>query len=250
MTLTATTALDSASTGWNEPDGFTPRGTLVVLAGRGESAGVYERFGRRLSADSYRVRVVAHVAADPSAATERVLALLDDESLPAPRVVVGSDAGAALALQLAAAHPGSFAAVVIVGLPTSVDQVAAGEDAELRSACPVHRRTLDNAELVQAGALARPLPTELSVPSPNSIALPVLVVHGQADVVSPLSAALNYYRELPDAEVLTLRDGRHDALNDLSHRSVAASLVLFLERLRTGGPIVERVSREPAGTLA
>ena len=36
-------------------------------------------------------------------------------------------------------------------------------------------------------------------------------------------------------------DGRHDILNDASHRSVAASVVLFLERLRVGAekPLVE-----------
>ncbi len=45
-------------TAWNEPAGGTPRGTLVVLPGRGETAASYERFGRRLSADAYKVRYV------------------------------------------------------------------------------------------------------------------------------------------------------------------------------------------------
>ena len=36
---------------WDEPDGLMPRGTVVVVPGRGEVPAVYERFGRRLAAD-------------------------------------------------------------------------------------------------------------------------------------------------------------------------------------------------------
>ena len=43
---------------WDEPAGGTPRGTLIVLPGRGETAASYERFGRRLGADAYKVRLV------------------------------------------------------------------------------------------------------------------------------------------------------------------------------------------------
>ena len=43
---------------WNEPDGIAPRGTLVVVGGRAESAAVYQRFGRRIASDAYRVRFV------------------------------------------------------------------------------------------------------------------------------------------------------------------------------------------------
>ncbi|MCU1550749.1 MAG: hypothetical protein JWR36_1309 [Glaciihabitans sp.] len=238
-----TFTIPETALGWDEPNGLTARGTLIVLAGRGESASVYERFGRRISADAYRVRVIDDIAADPSTAADRVHALLADDSLPTPRVLVGSDGGSALALQLASTHPDSFGAVVVAGLPIAARNTAAGGEAELRSACPVHRRTLDDGSLVQAGALARPLPAELALPDAGSITLPVLAVHGDADVVSPLDEALPYYRELSDADILTVRGGRHDSLNDLSHRSVAASIVLFLERVRAGVPILDRLER-------
>jgi hypothetical protein len=39
---------------------------------------------------------------------------------------------------------------------------------------------------------------------------------------------------LPAALVATVRDGRHDAFNDIAHRSVAATVVQFLERVRAG----------------
>jgi hypothetical protein len=44
---------------------------------------------------------------------------------------------------------------------------------------------------------------------------------------------------LPSALVATVRDGRHDALNDITHRSVAAVIVQFLERVRSdSAPII------------
>jgi len=42
---------------WGEPDGIAPRGTLIVIPGRGERPELYERFGRRIAADGYRVHV-------------------------------------------------------------------------------------------------------------------------------------------------------------------------------------------------
>ncbi len=42
--------------------------------------------------------------------------------------------------------------------------------------------------------------------------------------------------------LVTLVSGRHDVLNDLNHRTVAATVVLFLERLRLGAdlPVIAR----------
>jgi alpha-beta hydrolase superfamily lysophospholipase len=50
---------------WTEPDGIACRGTLVVVPGRGEQPAHYERFGRRIAADGYRVHAVADPAVDP-----------------------------------------------------------------------------------------------------------------------------------------------------------------------------------------
>ena len=40
------------------PEGLLVRGTIIVVPGRGETRATYTRFGRRLAADAYRVRVV------------------------------------------------------------------------------------------------------------------------------------------------------------------------------------------------
>ncbi len=233
-----TIELPETIVGWNEPAGLTARGTVIVVAGRGESAGVYERFGRRISADAWRVRVVVSVEQDVAAARGRIRALLADDTLPAPRVLVGSDVGAALVLQLAAEQPDSLDAVVVAGLPTTASHRALGSEAELRSACPVHRRTLDDESLIVRGALETPIPGELIQLDVSNVRVPVLAVHGEADPVVALHEAVEYYRGLPDREVLTVRGGLHDILNDLSHRSVAATVVLFLERVKAGVPLV------------
>ncbi|MYV54557.1 lysophospholipase, partial [Streptomyces sp. SID3212] len=49
---------------WHPPEGIAPRGTLFVLPGRGEHPLVYERFGRRLAADGYRVHALPTTPAD------------------------------------------------------------------------------------------------------------------------------------------------------------------------------------------
>ncbi|BDZ37658.1 hypothetical protein [Microbacterium suwonense] len=80
-----------------------------------------------------------------------------------------------------------------------------------------------------------------------AIAVPVLAVHGGADPVSPFSAAAAALSSIPDIDLIETVDGLHDALNDASHRSVAASIVLWLERLRAGdvhAPIVRSSADE------
>lgn len=103
---------------WDEPEGLAARGTLIVLAGRGEHGGVYERFGRRLAFDAYRVRALGDASADP-AVLDEAAKLLADESLPGPKVLVGSDTGALYAARLAAERTPGADALILVGLPTS-----------------------------------------------------------------------------------------------------------------------------------
>ena len=57
---------------WDEPGGLIPRGTVVVIPGRGETPAVYERFGRRLAGDAYRVRAVTDPVVDAGLARAQV----------------------------------------------------------------------------------------------------------------------------------------------------------------------------------
>ena len=70
-----------------------------------------------------------------------------------------------------------------------------------------------------------------------ALAAPVLGLHGTADPVSPLDVARERYRQAPRAELISIAGGVHDVLNDVTHRTVAATIVQFLERLRLGADL-------------
>jgi alpha-beta hydrolase superfamily lysophospholipase len=227
---------------WTEPEGIAVRGTLVVIPGRGEQPTHYERFGRRISADGYRV----HAIADPTADAELALAQITGQLAgPAPRVLVGSDTGALFAAGLAASGqaPG-IDALVLAGLPTAQADPptaqagpAAGswdEELESRTACPTHRARLSGPGL-RRGALYEPIPAGWTERADlGAVTVPVLGLHGTDDPVSPLALVRAGYAAAASAELISIVGGRHDALNDLTHRTVAATVVLFLERLRLG----------------
>ncbi|MFD4948284.1 serine aminopeptidase domain-containing protein [Streptomyces sp. NPDC058239] len=62
--------------------------------------------------------------------------------------------------------------------------------------------------------------------------LPALILHGAADPLAPLEQARTLANRLPSATFGVLHEGRHDVLNDASHRTTAAHIVVWLERLR------------------
>ncbi|POX42455.1 hypothetical protein C3486_05485 [Streptomyces sp. Ru73] len=248
----------TATATWRPPAPVAPRGTLAVLPGRGEHGLVYERFGRRLAADGY---VVHALDITPDRTAEEISAAVTAGAGTAPTsplVLVGSDTGALQALH-AAAEGGrnglSPAGVILTGIApsgteapgTAPDGLAASGgtartgapgaddwDAELaaRTACPTHRARLTDDRALIRGALAAPVPAHLTIEATTD--LPALVLHGAADPLTPLAQARALAARLPHAALGVLHEGLHDVLNDASHRSTAATIVLWLERLRTG----------------
>jgi alpha-beta hydrolase superfamily lysophospholipase len=228
---------------WTEPEGLNPRGTIVVIPGRGERPDVYERFGRRLSVDAYRVYAVANPVDDPAAAEDQVNGLLDG---PKPFVLAGSDTGALFAAGLVASGRVAADALVLAGLPTAAAATSgaaptpAGDweaELEARTACPTHRGRLAG-PILQRGALYDPVPAGWAEAADlSAVTVPILGLHGAADPVSPLSAAREQYAAAGHAELVSIADGRHDAFNDITHRTAAATIVLFLERLRAGADL-------------
>src|SRR5690349_15980010 len=146
---------DAVGASWTEPEGLAPRGTLIVVPGRGERPEVYERFGRRISADAYRVHAVADPTVDAVLAKDQIAAVSGG---PGPLVLVGSDTGALYAAALVAS--GQLAgvdALILAGLPAAAAAPAAGlvapavstaslaweNELQARSTCPTHRGKLD-----------------------------------------------------------------------------------------------------------
>jgi pimeloyl-ACP methyl ester carboxylesterase len=238
---------------WDEPAGLNPRGTLFLLAGRGESAEVYARFAARISADAYRVVVISAADYSGPAAIAEIDDRIHSADTVAPRVLVGSDVGARAALELVAARTVTVDAVISAGLALAGTVAIGDKDAEIaaRTSCAVHRGVLGRST---HGTLSTAVGSAvLSRPAPTGIDVPILAIHGAADVISPLEPAIAFYRDAGVAEVTVVDGGRHDILNDVTHRSVAAAIVGFLERLRLGSDqtpllVSTRTSPQPVST--
>jgi alpha-beta hydrolase superfamily lysophospholipase len=231
---------------FDNPPHLAARGTVVVLPGRGEAATVYERLGERLSFDAYRVRVLDDPTRDPAAATATVKALLTDD-LPTPHVLLGSDTGALFAALLVAERAVTVDGLVLAGLPvTRQDGEAPDWEAELnaRTTCPTHRARLTNDTAFERGRLwTAPPPDWPDRANPTAVPVPVTGLHGADDPLSTLDDVRGWFARLPRGELVSLAGTAHDALNNQTHRTAAAVIVRFLERLRLGAdlPVIDRV---------
>ncbi|MGY1808138.1 hypothetical protein ACI8AF_12285 [Blastococcus sp. SYSU D00669] len=234
------------------PEGLRTRGTVVVVPGRGETPATYGRFGRRLAADAYAVRVVAPPALDDLDGLVRTLSAAVPDDLVRPLVLVGADAGA-VALAALTAQPAPDAAwwpdaLVLAGLPGYGASTAGGwaEELDARTHCPVHRGVLGDDPGVVRDSLRDAVPDGLlDVAYGSTSPLPQLLLAGDADPVADREALARAAKARPAARLTVVRGAHHDVLNDLQHRSVAAEVVGFLEALRGGpapAPVLEVVS--------
>ncbi|GJF22476.1 MULTISPECIES: serine aminopeptidase domain-containing protein [Streptomyces] len=231
------------------PEGLRVRGTVVVVPGRGETRDTYARFGGRLAADAYRVRVIDPplLDADGPAATDDLASRIGDavdgtaaeDGVVRPVVLVGADAGAAAVAALVTrgelpegTRPD---ALVLAGLPGRAAGPAGTWDDELdvRTSCPTHRGTLTQDPRVRRGSLGEAVPDALlDAVQDGGIDVPVLLVTGDADPLADHEALERAAKSLPRARLSVVHGAHHDVLNDLQHRSVAAEVVTFLETLR------------------
>ncbi|WIE55341.1 lysophospholipase [Curtobacterium sp. MCBD17_003] len=211
------------------------RGRLVVLTGRGEHPDVYERFATRIAFDGYAVLAVR---ADDPAELVAAGTWLDERSA-GPAVLVGADAGAARAVRAVLGGAVRVDGVVLAGVLTDAAVSVSDDEDEVaaRTACPVHGARLRDGVVLVAGQLTRPEAEDV-VTRAELAALPVAVLafHGTDDRVSPVDAALDVLVPAvgrTPGGVRVVEGGRHDVLNDVTHRTVAAAVVEYVERLRT-----------------
>ncbi|MFE2517152.1 alpha/beta hydrolase [Streptomyces mirabilis] len=234
------------------PEGLRTRGTILVVAGRGETRATYARFGRRLAADAYRVRVIDAPdldAEDPGASLTGFAARLADavegtaaeDGVVRPLVLVGADSGAAAVAALlgrAETPGGQPDAVVLAGLPGQASGSTAAvrtwdQELDVRTSCPAHRGTLTQDPQVRRGSLDDAIPDAvLTAAHDSAAAVPALLLIGDADPLADHEALAHTAKSLPRARLSVVHGAHHDVLNDLQHRSVAAEVVTFLETLR------------------
>lgn len=248
MSLTSVTPVVS----FLEPAELKARGTVVVVPGRGERPEVYRRFGGRISFDAYRVHVVCDPTIDAGRTQRQIEESIAAAPGPRPVTVVGSDTGALFAAGLVAEREISGVdGLILAGLPTAVAAPGAADswDDELedRTTCPTHRGRISDS-LVTPGALYRPIPARWTErASLDRISQPILGLHGQADTISPLDRVSDVYAAAAFGELISIAGARHDVLNDQTHRTVAATIVLWLERLRAGERLTPIATPELVG---
>ncbi|MFD5779808.1 alpha/beta hydrolase [Streptomyces sp. NPDC126933] len=232
------------------PEGLRTRGTIVVVPGRGETRATYARLGKRLAADAYRVRVVDAPDIDADDLTgsltrfgARLASAVEDTSagdgVVHPIVLVGADTGAVATAALLGREEIPAArlpdAVVLAGFPGHTATAAGPWDHELdvRTFCPAHRHTLTDDAQVRRGSLNDAVPDALLAAAyASDIAVPALILIGDADPLADREALVRTAKSLPRARLSVVNDAHHDVLNDVQHRSVAAEIVTFLETLR------------------
>ncbi|MFF3615011.1 alpha/beta hydrolase [Streptomyces sp. NPDC002580] len=235
------------------PEGLLVRGTILVVPGRGETPATYTRFGRRLAADAYRVRVIDApdpAADDPAASLTALAARLaaaaegtaPEDGAARPVVLVGADSGAAALAALfgRAGAPAAWRpdALVLAGLPGPSTGSGASADTwdhelDVRTSCPAHRGVLAQDPHVRRGSLGEPVPEHvLDAAYAGEVPLPTLLLAGESDPLADHEALARVAKSLPQARLSVVRGAHHDVLNDLQHRSVAAEVVTFLETLR------------------
>jgi alpha-beta hydrolase superfamily lysophospholipase len=244
------------------PSELRTRGTVLVAPGRGETSATYGRFGRRIAADSYRVRVLPELpAADSAGAAVRQLGdalstALDgiDGDLVRPLVLVGADICAAALAALVANETPAAAwwpdAVVLAALPGyGAHEIEGGWESELdaRSHCPVHRGVLSGDASIQRGVLSAPVDDALlDLAYESTSDRPQLLLVGDADPLADRDLLTRAAKALPAAGLSVVHGAHHDVLNDLQHRSVAAAVVTFLEIVKGGQPLQSIVQSESA----
>jgi alpha-beta hydrolase superfamily lysophospholipase len=244
---------------YDGPAELRTRGRILVIPGRGESQATYARLATRLAADSYHVRVLAPPVIDPAdvdGAVTRFARAADAETGAdpgdgdRPLVLIGADTGAlaiaaALAQGALTGRPPRPDAVVLAGLPGRGRRYAGDWAGELdaRTQCSAHRGVLGGDPLTQLGTLATAVADELiDLAFTDRATARHLVLAGDLDPLADREETAHYVKALPAGQLAVVAGAHHDVLNDLPHRSVAAAIVGFLERLR-GSAAFEPVVR-------
>lgn len=255
------------------PDGEA-RCAVVVVHGYGEHLGLYDPLARRLVANGHAVHALDVVGHGRSDGERAVIAswdhLVDDartlvelvhaQHPTSPLVVVGHSGGAVATMLLGLRDPAAADALVMSGGPlrplewaeaelaSGAAETAEGEPTEFMSTHPDYVHALLHDPLTWKGGFKRETLLALRETWPEIAAglaagrpaLPVLMVHGEADPVVPVEVARQVAARLPRARLHTYPGDLHDVLNEHDRDAVHDDVVRFVDTT---------AAREPAGML-
>jgi alpha-beta hydrolase superfamily lysophospholipase len=231
-----------------------PRAAVIFLHGFGEHTGLYHRYGFALNAaglDLWAVDQFGHGLTPrergdfrsleaSSALGDRLAELASTERPGIPLVAQGHSFGSVVTLFRLLDAPDRYRAGVISGaplipVPALVDTDSTFELAPSQlSADPFYLDSLENDPLAFVDADGGPLARELDrgwdrfgaeLPA---LAVPTLAVHGSNDPIAPIGALRAYAEQIGPLSLFEVERGRHDILNDVTHREVGAAIIDFI----------------------
>lgn len=219
-----------------------PRGRIVILQGRGDDPTYYKRLGSRISVDGYTAFVPTKTASSTHNAAQiwnDVSEDWDDEN-PVLAVTVDSAAGFlthAIAENLLHTVPDGLI-LTGIALPAANTWQEADE-LSLRSACPAHGAVVEAAVETESLVTSDVEPIKPVLPKLKDEikargTVPSVIIHGTDDVIAPIDQVRTLLQNWTSAEFIAIRTGLHDIINDVNHRTVAAEIISFAERLRQG----------------
>ncbi len=233
-----------------------PRATVVLVHGVGEHAGLYARFAAGLTSRGISVRALDLIGHGRTHGPRGTITALDDlvsdvgylsdlaisRNPEVPIFAVGHSLGGIVTAVTASRRPDRYAGVILSGATLSAppgfgdDGDALELDAADLSADPAYLSWLASDPLAFTGgaeisdSLQRILPpawAKLSASLP-ALDVPVLLLHGEADPVSPVAGARDWSGRLARGSLITFPAARHDVLNDVGHEAVATAIAEFV----------------------
>ena len=236
-----------------------PSSAVVFLHGFGEHTGLYHRYAFALNArgiDVWAVDQLGHgLSPGPrgdfgtiehsSALADELTRRVEDVTPGLPLVAAGHSFGSIVTLFRVLDAPDRYRAAIISGAPLVVVPAFLDVDTSLDldpawlSGDEFYLDGLENDPLAFVDADGKSLTRELDrgwdrfghdLPG---LAIPTLAVHGEDDPIADVGAVRAYAEQIDALSLLEISGGRHDILNDVTHREVAAAVADFVVA-RTG----------------
>ncbi|BBY26153.1 alpha/beta fold hydrolase [Mycolicibacterium sediminis] len=231
-----------------------PTAAMVFLHGFGEHTGLYHRYAFALNArgiDVWAVDQLGHgMSPGPrgdfgtieasSALAEEVTRRVEEARPGLPLVAAGHSFGSIVTLFRVLGSPDRYRAAVISGAPLVAVPAFLDADTSLDldpawlSRDDFYLDALANDPLAFVEADGKSLTRELDRAWDRfghdlpGLAIPTLAVHGEDDPIADPGAVRAYAEQIDPLTLLEIHGGRHDILNDVTHREVAAAVADFV----------------------
>jgi alpha-beta hydrolase superfamily lysophospholipase len=230
------------------------KAAIVFLHGFGEHTGLYHRYAFALNAagiDLWAVDQLGHGLSPgtrgdfgsleaSSTLADALTELVTDARPEIPLIAQGHSFGAVATLCRLLDSPDRYRAGVVSGAPlipfASVLDADTSFDLDpgALSADPFYLDSLANDPLAFVDADGAPLTRELDRAWDRfgsdlpTLRVPTLAVHGTSDPIADVGGVRAYAEQIEALRLEEIAGGRHDILNDVTHRVVSKTIIEFV----------------------